>query len=67
MGLLNLVGNSLYLDTLYKGADEAIPMSGSPWSKKDQAKYEFVMKTLEDFEKVKDSTKEGVVIRSYQY
>lgn len=66
VGLVDLAGDNLYLDTLYKGEDEAIPAGGGPWSKKDQNKYQFTMSTLEDFEKVKDSIKQGVV-RSYAY
>jgi len=66
LGLVDLAGDNIYLDTLYKKEDEAIPLGGSSWSKKDQNKYQFTMSTLEDFEKVKDSIKGGV-IRSYNY
>lgn len=66
VGLLSVADKSIYLDTLYKEENDAIPPGGVPWRKSDPTQYVFRFKTLEDFEKVKDSIKQGV-IRSYFY
>jgi len=64
VGLLSLADKIVYLDTLYKGANDTIPTGGIPWRKNDNTQYVFRLKTIEDFEKVKNSIREGVM-RSY--
>jgi len=64
VGLLSLADKIVYLDTLYKVANDAIPTGGIPWRKNDNTQYVFRIKTIEDFEILKDSIREGVM-RSY--
>ncbi len=66
VGLLSLADKCVYLDTLYRIKGNAIPTGSVPWKKNDDSQFVFRMKTIEDFEKMKDSIKLGV-IGSYDY
>jgi len=66
VGLLSLADKCVYLDTLYKNPDAAIPSGGIPWGKNDQFQYVFREKSIDEFEKLKNSIRKSL-IDSYNY
>jgi hypothetical protein len=64
VGLLSVADKNVYLDSIYKDIDDAIPSGAIPWRRNDPTQYVFRIKNLEDFEKVKKSIREGL-IKSY--
>lgn len=61
VGLLSLADKCVYLDTLYRVTGTAIPPGSFTWKKNDDSQFVFRMKTIEDFEKVRNSIKQSVI------
>jgi len=61
VGLLSLADKCVYLDTLYRVTGTAIPPGSFTWKKNDDSQFLFRMKTIEDFEKVKNSINQSVI------
>jgi len=61
VGLLSLADKCVYLDTLYRVTGTAIPPGSFTWKKNDDSQFLFRIKTIEDFEKVRNSIKQSVI------
>jgi TPR repeat protein len=61
VGLLSLADKCVYLDTLYRVTGTAIPPGSFTWKKNDDSQFLFRIKTIEDFEKVKNSIKQSII------
>ena len=61
VGLLSLADKCVYLDTLYRVTGTAIPPGSFTWKKNDDSQFLFRMKTIEDFEKVRNSITQSVI------
>lgn len=64
-GLLNFKKDGCYIESLYKDADDELPKGAKLRKKDDPTEYFYNFSSIDDFEKVKQDIKKGV-LRSYK-